>query len=220
MKDHRDKIYQWARKEYAMGVFSHEFGHSMGLRHNFAGTFDSLNYDTHYWQLRTKNGTGHRRRAPPATTDGATASARASVDPITDEEINGGINGFATSSVMDYPGDQTHDMYLMGKYDRAAIRFGYGGVVDVWNTPGMSVQGSGDGKARAYKRSASPTRRGCSAFVHFPDAGATTSTVHPLHPVRRTSSASSTAATPTRRPTHARHDVHRRRRSTSSTTAT
>jgi hypothetical protein len=175
VKTHRDKIYQWARKEYAVGVFSHEFGHSMGLRHNFAGTFDSLNYDTRYWQLRTKNGTVSKPCAV-GTTDGSACLGPRYNDPITDEEITGGIGGFATSSVMDYPGDQSLDMYLIGKYDRAALRFGYGGVVDVWNTPGMSVTGSGDGKQKAYQALGLTDPPGLFGVRSFPDAGATTST--------------------------------------------
>lgn len=150
VQEHRDKIYQWARREYAMGVFSHEFGHSMGLRHNFAGTFDSLNYDNRYWQLRTKNGTVTKPCAA-GTTDGASCIGPRYSDPMTDEEINGGLGGFATSSVMDYPGDQSLDMFLMGKYDRAALRFGYGGVVDVWSAPGMTVTSSGVNKDKAYE---------------------------------------------------------------------
>ena len=175
VKDHRDKIYQWARQNYAIGVFSHEFGHSTGLRHNFAGTFDSLNYDTRYWQLRTKNGTVTNQCAP-GNTDGASCIGPRYVDPITDEEINGGINGFATSSVMDYPGDQALDMYLIGKYDRAALRMGYGGVVDVWNTPGMSVTGSGDGQQTAYEAIGLTDPPDLFGVRSFPTAGALTST--------------------------------------------
>jgi len=149
VKEHRDTLFAWARREFAIGVFSHEFGHSLGLRHNFAGSFDSLNYDNRYWQLRTKDGTVTRACAA-GNTDGASCIGPRYNDPLTDEEINGGIGGYATASVMDYPGDQALDMYLIGKYDRAALRFGYGGVVDVWAAPGVSVNGGGDGKRRAF----------------------------------------------------------------------
>jgi hypothetical protein len=170
--EHRDRIYQWARQEYSVGVFSHEFGHSMGLRHNFAGTFDSLNYDTRYWQLRTRNGAV---TAPCAagTTDGTGCVGPRYNDPLTDEEINGGIGGFATSSVMDYPGDQSLDMFLMGKYDRAALRFGYGGVVDVWAADGMKVDGTG--KAKAYEALAFDDPPGLFGVVGFPQPGSSDS---------------------------------------------
>lgn len=150
VKTHRDQVFQWARQSFAIGVFSHEFGHSMGLRHNFAGTFDSLNYDDSYWQLRTHDGEVTQACAE-GTTDGAGCVGPRYLDPLSQEEIDGNIGGYATSSVMDYPGDQSLDMYLIGKYDRAALRFGYGGTVDVWAAPGVSVQGGGDGKTKAYE---------------------------------------------------------------------
>ena len=168
VKKHRDQIYQWARKEFAVGVFSHEFGHSMGLRHNFAGTFDSLNFDVRYWQLRTKNNTVTKACAA-GTTDGSACIGPRYTDPITEEEINGGINGFATSSVMDYPGDQALDMYLIGKYDLAALRMGYGGVVDVWAAPGMSVTG-GD-KLKAYEALGFVDPPGLFGVLSFPQPG-------------------------------------------------
>jgi hypothetical protein len=150
VKEHRDKIYQWARENYSQSVFSHEFGHAMGLRHNFGGTFDSLNYDEQYWKLRTKDGSITKPCANGSTDGSACIGPRYS-DPLTDDEINGGIGGFATSSVMDYPGDQSLDMYVIGKYDKAALRFGYGGVIDVWNAPGVSTKGDGDGQRKAYE---------------------------------------------------------------------
>lgn len=166
----REKVYQWARRQFSAGVFSHELGHSVGLRHNFAGTFDSLNYDNAYWQLRTKNGTVTRPCAI-GTTNGADCVGPRYNDPLTQEEIDGPINAFATSSVMDYPGDQTLDMFLLGKYDRAAVRFGYGGVVDVWNAPGWSVTGSGDGQRKAYAASALAESPGLFGVYSFPQPG-------------------------------------------------
>ncbi len=167
VKEHRDKIFQWARESYSASVFSHEFGHAMGLRHNFAGTFDALNYDDGYWKLRTRDGSVTKPCAS-GTTDGSACVGPRYSDPLTDEEIEGGINGFATSSVMDYPGDQSLDMFVIGKYDRAALRFGYGGVVDVWNAPGVSVNGSGDGKRKAYELTAFGDSLGLFGVHYFP----------------------------------------------------
>ncbi|MBX3201951.1 MAG: hypothetical protein KF894_27695, partial [Labilithrix sp.] len=79
-----------------------------------------------------------------------------------------GIGGFATSSVMDYPGDQQLDMFVIGKYDRAAVRFGYGGVVDVWAEPGVSVGGSGAGQTKAYELTAMASSPGLFGVVALP----------------------------------------------------
>jgi hypothetical protein len=170
LKEHKAKVYSWAREKYAASVYSHEFGHSVGLRHNFAGTFDSLNYDEKYWQLRTKNGTVTKPCAA-GTTDGEDCVGPRYSDPITQEEIDKGIGAFATSSVMDYPGDQQLDMFIIGKYDRAAVRFGYGGVVDVWAAPGVSVDGAGEGQLKAYELTALSSPPGLFGVIGMPQPG-------------------------------------------------
>jgi hypothetical protein len=167
VQEHKKKVYAWAREKYSASVYSHEFGHSVGLRHNFAGTFDSLNYDEKYWQLRTKNGSVTKACAV-GTTDGSDCIGPRYSDPITQEEIDKGIGSFATSSVMDYPGDQQLDMFIIGKYDRAALRFAYGGVVDVWAAPGVSVKGSGDGQVKAFELSALASSPGLFGVVGMP----------------------------------------------------
>ncbi len=163
----RQKIYEWARIEYTKGVLAHELGHSMGLRHNFAASFDSLNYDAAYWQLRSKNATVTEACAD-GTTDGSGCIGPRWRDPISAEELENDIGSYATTSVMDYPGDTSQDQRLLGKYDRAAMRFIYGDVLDVWAAPGVSVEGSGDAKAKAYKLTAFGTNPGLTGVYYFP----------------------------------------------------
>jgi hypothetical protein len=150
VQSYREQLYNWVRAEFNRGVMAHELGHSMGLRHNFAASWDALNYDLRYWQLRTHNGET-TADCPEGTLDGASCVGPRWKDPLTDEEIDNNIGKYSTSSVMDYPGDSNQDMILPGKYDRAALRFGYVGTVDVWNSPGVNVNGSGVGKANAYR---------------------------------------------------------------------
>jgi hypothetical protein len=173
----RDQVYLWARQQYSNGVYAHEMGHSMGLRHNFAATFDSLNYRNEYWQLRTKNGTITNACAN-GTTDGTNCIGPRWRDPISQDEIDGNIGRYATTSVMDYPGDQNHDQLLQGKYDRAAMRFGYGGVVDVWNQPGVTVKGTGKNQQMAYELSAFASSPGLFGVIDFPPVDPTASWIH------------------------------------------
>ena len=175
--EQKAKIQQWARERYSAGVYAHEFGHSVGLRHNFAGTFDSLNYDEEYWQLRTKNGTVTKECAA-GTTDGSACIGPRYSDPLTQEEIDQGIGQFATSTVMDYPGDQQLDMHLVGKYDRAAARFGYAGLVDVWNDKGLTVKGSGDKQEKAYELTALTESPGLFGVVDMPTPSGETKYLH------------------------------------------
>ena len=44
---------------WIISVILHEMGHSMGLRHNFTGSYDALNYHQEYWKLRSRNNTEH-----------------------------------------------------------------------------------------------------------------------------------------------------------------
>jgi hypothetical protein len=167
VNDHRKTVSSWVRGELNRGIMAHEIGHSVGLRHNFAASFDSLNYDAGYWQLRTDNG-AVTADCPPGNTDGSSCVGPRWRDPLTDAEISGGIQRYATSSVMDYPGDPSQDMLLPGKYDRAAARFAYGGVVDVWSKPGVSVDASGDGQREAYRLSAFTSNPGLFGVYYFP----------------------------------------------------
>ena len=175
--EHQQKVYLWARQEFSRGVLAHELGHSVGLRHNFAGTFDSLNYRPEYWQLRTSDGSA-TADCPAGTKDGTSCIGPRYRDPISQAEIDGNINRYATTSVMDYPGDQNHDMLVAGKYDKAAMRFGYGGVVDLWGDPGLSVNGSGAAKKKAYALTAFGSHPGLFGVFYFPDPTAGTRFIH------------------------------------------
>ncbi len=85
LKLQRDQaLHQWIREQFHVSVIAHEMGHSMGLRHNFTGSYDALNYKIQYWQLRTRNNV---EKACPASslttpnTDGTTCVGPRWIDP-------------------------------------------------------------------------------------------------------------------------------------------
>lgn len=95
------EAYQMIRAAIFKGVAAHELGHTFGLRHNFAGSFDALNYFPDFWK------DGVRRKSE-----------------------------MRYSSIMDYMQRFNSDFSGIGLYDRAAILFGYGDFVEVFDESG------------------------------------------------------------------------------------
>ena len=109
-----EEIVRAVQVESFREVMLHEVGHTLGLRHNFAGSFDAFNYPDAYWALRDDDHMGPRH-----------------VDPETDAELEGGIRELQYASIMDYGGGMTTGWHGLGRYDEAAIKFGYGLLVEV-----------------------------------------------------------------------------------------
>lgn len=125
------------RRAVYRAVMEHEVGHTIGLRHNFQGSYDSLNYFDDYWALR-----GESIIKDPSLDELYTMSYP------TQAQIDGRMQDFAYSSIMDYGMRFNSDVQGIGKYDHAAILFGYTfgttdtregpepGFVHTWSEPG------------------------------------------------------------------------------------
>lgn len=136
-----DQVYAVVRDAIYTAVIAHEVGHTLGLMHNFGGSDDAVNYGDDYWKLRD---------------DGQVAPRL--LDPMTEAERNGKIYSHAYSSVMDYAGRYTIDGAGIGKYDRAALLYGYANKVEVFKDPGPRksiwkqwFEGNGDVLGGAFK---------------------------------------------------------------------
>lgn len=111
-----DAVRDMLRHPITSGLALHEVGHTVGLRHNFSGSADSLNYHPRYWELRDDGDMGPR-----------------AYDPLTDAEVNGRIHEYAYSTVMDYGHNfVVTDAHGLGHYDHAAVKMGYGDLVEVF----------------------------------------------------------------------------------------
>ncbi|MDQ3034738.1 MAG: zinc-dependent metalloprotease [Myxococcota bacterium] len=98
-------------------VTAHEVGHTIGLRHNFSGSYDAVNYLPRYWELRNDG-----EMLPRAW------------DPMSAAEIDGGILEYSYSTVMDYGVNfVVTDAHGIGHYDYAAVKMGYGDLVEVFD---------------------------------------------------------------------------------------
>jgi hypothetical protein len=109
-----DLIFREIRAEVFRATALHEVGHTVGLRHNFQGSYDSLNYFDRYWELRSENLTTPTNRRQLYR-----------LNEITENQINGRMREYQYSSIMDYGLTFHSDLKGLGRYDRAAFVFGY-----------------------------------------------------------------------------------------------
>lgn len=134
----RDEIYADLREKIFVGVALHEVGHTLGLRHNFRGSYDALNYFDAFWayaDLDPAPATALAQAGDPAVRQQLQAciDRSAAIDlpvPSTLDCLRG--SEYRTSSVMDYGARFNSDFAGLGKYDEAAIAFGYGQLVEVF----------------------------------------------------------------------------------------
>ena len=120
-----DLMTQYAAQFIHHGVLAHELGHSIGQRHNFTASADAINYFDNYWKVRAK---GH-----PA---GIRPRYEYLSDPkdgkyYSQEELDGRVDEFAYSSVMDYKG-LNEDAHGLGRYDTAFVKNGYVNIVEAF----------------------------------------------------------------------------------------
>jgi hypothetical protein len=132
------KIYQDLQREIVNGIAFHEVGHSMGMRHNFASSWDSQNYAPQYWQLRT----GDKKitdveicKAPRSGGTDSCMGPRYSDPPSDDElgqagEARPGIEYFANTSTMEYQIERFGETVGAGTYDLHFMKTIYGRVLE------------------------------------------------------------------------------------------
>ncbi|MGF1511377.1 MAG: hypothetical protein ACFB9M_17945 [Myxococcota bacterium] len=114
----REEIFDYLRVRLFKTIQAHEIGHAVGLRHNFQGSMDPLNYRREFWEQFYEEGTDGR----PTPGSGSRA-----------EE-------YKYSSVMDYGFDFSSNVSPgLGSYDQAAVRFIYGQLVDVWDNSQIAI---------------------------------------------------------------------------------
>jgi hypothetical protein len=118
----REEIVQFIRANVFRGVTAHELGHTFGLRHNFEGSADALNYFPDYWGVGA---------------DGLDADHQHLLSKTPYEVADPKRRSYQYSTVMDYHQRFNSDFGGVGLYDKAAIKLGYVEQVEVFDeTPG------------------------------------------------------------------------------------
>ena len=165
-KERGVKIYKDLLRESMKGIAFHEIGHSLGLRHNFASSWDSLNYPPQYWQLRTNEGQSTDACAADRSNEGNCMGPRY-LDPMTDDEAGRGseprpgIEYWANTSTMEYQIERGGETVGAGTYDLHAMKTLYGRSLETFDSSQVKFGGAdllrGEGALAGH-----PERRSCS----------------------------------------------------------
>jgi hypothetical protein len=144
-----EAIYNELVVETYKGIAIHEMGHSLGMLHQFASSWDSTNYTPQYWQLRTGGGAtattascngevrdpnGPDTCMGPRYLDGETPDEMGLAD-----ESRPGLNYFASTSTMEYQWERFGESAGLGTYDQHAMKALYGRVLETIDESTMPV---------------------------------------------------------------------------------
>ncbi len=164
MEARRTRILQDLRIDAYKGIALHEIGHSIGLYHLPVSSYDAMNYNPGYWQLRTKNNTAQQAcsRCTMMGTRVVCSNSRAAdrnadncmgpryLDPATDEEMgvrpvdagnhHAGINYFGNTSTMEYQWERFGETVGAGAYDFYAMGYLYGRVLETHDAAAMPAE--------------------------------------------------------------------------------
>jgi hypothetical protein len=137
------QIYNDLLRESTKGISFHEIGHSLGLRHNFASSWDSMNYPPQYWQLRT-NESQSVAACTAQSQGGNDCMGPRYLDPLTDDEMGKGseprpgIEYFANTSTMEYQIERGGETVGAGTYDLHAMKTLYGRTLETFDSAQVS----------------------------------------------------------------------------------
>jgi hypothetical protein len=123
VNSHRDQYVEEIYKKIFLGTAIHEVGHTLGLRHNFESSTDSLNFFDSYWWLKMYLDKNDNKFKP---------ANQWSLE--TDSQANNSMRMYQYSSVMDYDAKFNMPWKGLGLYDLAAIKYGYGNIVEIFNS--------------------------------------------------------------------------------------
>jgi hypothetical protein len=115
----------------------HEMGHCMGLRHDFGATADTKNYANDYYvideayPLPDPRDAAFERDGVPGFNAAEQLAYEDAYKQARERRELAGIDGWMSSSIMDYTANWYQRLQPSGRYDHHALRMGYGDIVEL-----------------------------------------------------------------------------------------
>lgn len=115
----------------------HEAGHCYGLRHDPAGSADRRNYHDMYFAIDDAfplpDANDYEKDGDPGFSEEESAAFETAYSQAREKRELAGIDGFMNASVMEYTSNWYERLQPLGHYDHAAINFGYGDYVELYD---------------------------------------------------------------------------------------
>ena len=141
-----DEHKNWSRARLEIGLNQllyfhtqlHELGHCLGLRHDFGASADTANYDDAYYQINRRfplpDPATYDRDGTPGLGPVEQVAFESALDEVRAKRELAGIDTYMDSSVMEYNAQwYGRTDVAAGRYDVAAVTFGYGDLVEVYD---------------------------------------------------------------------------------------
>jgi len=155
-------------RAYFRGMMIHEMGHSVGMRHNFAGSLDYQNYHDQYYHIEDAD--------PLPLADDYDVDEdnllsyeelgrfNSDLQSARERREAAGVARWHNASVMEYMPRISNDLAPLGRYDRGFTHFVYGNQLEVYTEPPVESRLDGVTRERPWMNRPDRANRGYEQY--------------------------------------------------------